>query len=207
VTCGALSRGLLLISGATELRQPPIWRGSGHISFLPVLVAVFLKGFLCHSLHKFRIVPGDVFWDHHSDGVGIEELHNHLSDPSGNAGVRSLGPHRRDLEIEWVFTLSEISQLGHPTKLLIQLLQQGGRVEHLLLIGLQELVVQPGELLGNLEGIIKFLSQLSLSGVAGRTVCPEMGKKQGRNVKGRLKNDKNMNGNQFMEPGPKAEIL
>lgn len=62
-------------------------------AYSPVLVAVFLKGFLCHSLHKFRIVPGDVFWDHHSDGVGIEELHNHLSDPSGNAGVRSLGPH------------------------------------------------------------------------------------------------------------------
>lgn len=105
------------------------------------------------------------------------------------------GPHRRDLEIEWVFALSEISQLGHPAKLLVQLLQQGGRVEHLLLVGLQQLVVQLGELLGNLEGIIKFLSQLDLRGVVGRTVCPEMEKKnkKGGNVKGRLKRDKNMN--------------
>lgn len=119
------------------------------------------------------------------------------------------GPHRSDLEIEWVFALSEISQLGHPAKLLVQLLQQGGRVEHLLLVGLQELVIQPGELLGNLEGIIKFLSQLDLRRVVGRTVCPEMEKKnkKGRNVKGRLKRDKNMTGNQFKERGPKAGQL
>lgn len=59
-------------------------------AYSPVLLTVFLKGFLCHGLHKFRIVPGDFFWDHHSDGVGIKELHDHLSEARGNIGVRSL---------------------------------------------------------------------------------------------------------------------
>lgn len=83
--------------------------------------------------------------------------------------------HRSDLEIEWVFTLSEISQLGHPAKLLVQLLQQRGRVEHLLLVGPKQLVVQLAELLCHLQGVVKFLPQQHLRGVAGRTVCPEMG--------------------------------
>lgn len=62
-------------------------------AYSPALLAVFLKGFLCHGLHKFRIVPGEVFWEDHGDGVGIKELHNHLSDARGSTGVRSLGTH------------------------------------------------------------------------------------------------------------------
>lgn len=68
-------------------------RSTVRPAYSPALLAVFLKGFLCHSLHKFRIVPGEVFWEDHGDGVGIEELHNHLSDARGSTGVRSLGTH------------------------------------------------------------------------------------------------------------------
>lgn len=109
----------------------------------------FLKSFLCHSLHKLTIIPGD-FWDHCSDEVRVKELR-------GNIRVRSLGTHHSDLEIEWLLTLSESSQLGHPDKLLIQLLQQRGCVD-LFLGGLQKLRVQFGELLHKLGGTVKLLS-------------------------------------------------
>ena len=57
----------------------------------PALLAVLLQRFLCHSLHKLR--TGDFLWDRHSEGVGIKELHNHLSEARGNAGVGTVGIH------------------------------------------------------------------------------------------------------------------
>lgn len=75
--------------------------------------------------------------------------------------------HRGDVQRVLVFVLCEISQLGHPAKLLVQLLQQRRGVEHLLLVGLEQLVVQLGELLSQLEGTVQLLSQLVLRGVAG----------------------------------------
>lgn len=96
---------------------------------------------------------------------------DHAHTPSSVCGRDTT--HRSDLERIRFFTLSEISQLGHPVKLLIQLLQQKGGVEHLLLVGLEQLVVQLGELLSKLEGTVQLPSQLVLGGVAGRTVCPE----------------------------------
>lgn len=80
-----------------------------------------------------------------------------VSEARGNIRVRSLGTHHSDLEIERLLTLSESSQLGHPDKLLIQLLQQRGCVE-LFLGVLQKLRVQFGELLHKLGGTVKLLS-------------------------------------------------
>lgn len=62
-------------------------------AYSPVVLAVFLQSFLCHRLHKFRVVPGDFCWDRHSDRVRIKELQNHLREASGNAGVRAVGSH------------------------------------------------------------------------------------------------------------------
>lgn len=115
--------------------------------------------------------------------------------------------HRSDLERIWFFALSEISQLGHPVKLLIQLLQQKGGVEHLLLVGLEQIIVQLGELLGKLEGTVQLLSQLVLGGVTGRTVCPEVKKTKGRHVKGKLKREETRmeisSCSRNLKPGPR----
>lgn len=81
---------------------------------------------------------------------------DHVCAPSSVCGRDTT--HRSDLERIRFFALSEISQLGHPVKLLVQLLQQEGGVEHLLLVGLEQLVVQLGELLGKLEGTVQLLS-------------------------------------------------
>lgn len=89
--------------------------------------------------------------------------------------------------------MREVCQPGHPVKLLVQLLQQGGGVEHLPLVGLQQLVVFPGQLLSDLERFVELPPQLSLGGVAGGTVCPEMEETQVRSVKGRLQRDRTMN--------------
>lgn len=50
----------------------------------PLLFAVFLQRFLHHSLHKFRVLPGDLYRDRHSDGIRVKELHDHLSDTGRN---------------------------------------------------------------------------------------------------------------------------
>lgn len=63
-----------------------------RLAYSPVLLAVFLQSFLCHGLHKCRVVPGDL-WDCHGNGVGIKELQDHLREASGNAGVRTVGSH------------------------------------------------------------------------------------------------------------------
>lgn len=105
--------------------------------------------------------------------------------------ARPAWTHRGDLQIVLVVALREVGQLGHPGELLIQLLEQGRRVEHLLLAGLEQLVLQPAELLRQLQGSVQLLAEQRLSQVIGRTVCPEMErtKTNGRNVKGELNRD------------------
>lgn len=85
--------------GATGVRRPHGWKSTIHISLLPVILAILLQCFLCHGLHKFRIVPGDHFRDRHSDGVGIKKLHHHLREARGDAGVRSVGAHLERQEV------------------------------------------------------------------------------------------------------------
>ena len=75
--------------------------------------------------------------------------------------------HRGDVEIVLAVAVREVGQLGHPGELLVQLLQQGGRVQHLLLVGLEQLVVQFAELLRQLQGHVQLLAQLHLRGVVG----------------------------------------
>lgn len=81
--------------------------------------------------------------------------------------------HGGDAEVVLVFALGEVRQLGHPVELLIQLLQQGRGVEHLGLERMKQLVVPLGQPLGQLEGVVQLLAQVSLRGVVGRTVCPK----------------------------------
>lgn len=81
--------------------------------------------------------------------------------------------HGGDAEVVLVFALGEVRQLGHPVELLIQLLQQGRGVEHLGLERMKQLVVPLGQPLGQLEGVVQLLAQVSLRGVVGRAVCPE----------------------------------
>ena len=90
-----------------------------------------------------------------------------------------------------VVVLHEVGQLGHPGELLDRLLEQGRRVEHILLVGLEQLVAQPAELLHQLQGLVQLLAQQRLSRDVGRTVCPEMERTQtnDRNVKGELNRD------------------
>ena len=90
-----------------------------------------------------------------------------------------------------VVVLHEVGQLGHPGELLDQLLEQGRRVEHILLVGLEQLVAQPAELLHQLQGLVQLLAQQRLSRAAGRTVCAERQRTQtdDRNVKGELNRD------------------
>ena len=54
-------------------------------------VAVLLQRFFHHVFHKVR--TGDFLQDHHSDGEGVEELHNHLGEARRNSGVRAVGIH------------------------------------------------------------------------------------------------------------------
>lgn len=75
--------GLQLISGSWT-QMPPRSKSNIHISLLPLLFAVFLQRFLRHSLHKFRVLPGDLYRDRHSDGIRVKELHDHLSDTGRN---------------------------------------------------------------------------------------------------------------------------
>ena len=110
----------------------------------------------------------------------------------GRSGrARPAWTHRGDLQIVLVVALREVGQLGHPGELLVQLLEQGRRVEHLLLVGLEQLIVEPAELLRQLQGRVQLLAQERLTRVAGRTVCPEMQRTQtgDRNVKGELNRD------------------
>ena len=133
-------------------------------------------------------------WPHeHLDPVSPPGEDHTTSRPHrGRSGsARPAGTHREDLQVVLVVALREVGQLGHPGELLVQLLEQGRRVEHLLLVGLEQLVVQPAELLRQLQGCVQLLAQQRLSRVAGRTVCPERQRTQtdDRKVKGELNRD------------------
>ena len=54
-------------------------------------MAVLLQRFFHHVFHKVR--TGDFLQDHHSDGEGVEELHNHLGEARWDAGVGAVGIH------------------------------------------------------------------------------------------------------------------
>lgn len=108
--------------------------------------------------------------------------------PPGRAapGVPAVAEtHRGDVEGVLVLPLSEVGQLGHPVELLVELLEQSRGVEHLLLVGPQQLVVLPGQLLRQLQGAVQLPTQQALRGVAAGAVCPERENTKGLHVKGK----------------------
>lgn len=62
--------------------------GGAHSQALP---AVLLQRFLRHVLHEVR--TGDFLRDHHRDGEGVEEFHDHLGEARWDAGVGVVGIH------------------------------------------------------------------------------------------------------------------
>ena len=156
-------------------------------------------------LHQKQICPRE-----HLDPVSPPGEDHTTSRPHrGRSGrARPAWTHRGHLQIVLVVALREVGQLGHPGELLVQLLEQGRRVEHLLLVGLEQLLVEPADLLRQLQGRVQLLAQQRLIRVAGRTVCPEMQRTQTdeRNVKGELNRDEDK-WQLVMQPGLEAELL
>lgn len=113
--------------------------------------------------------------------------------------------HRGDTEVVGVLALCEVGKLGHPVKLLVQLLQQGRGVEHLALVGLQQIVVPLGQLLRDAQGVVQLLPQLVLGRIVGRAVCPGMGKPD-TNEEGKVQRDQDINVNQLLGLGP-SQVL